>query len=258
VVGNTEYRYTAVFCYSRQNNKWPNELRMENGGNDDSRKKRDNTDVVEGDSVPSEEKTKKLRAAKQRPSNTPKITGNGMCLTTTQSIGRMLDLEVSLQQLTRIGGIETPKEYLSQSKWIQFRTGHAGDAASLATCYRKSKTNLNDDRRKGEDSSLEIRLAEGLGDEDSPPSIFALLADIVDDEEDSRILGAAALISAGWEDATSCLKVKMLYVSEDDCINDIADILERRMWLRLSALALMSSKQMVVEHGVIKNNTSTT
>lgn len=234
---------------------------MESGGNEDSRKKRDSTNVVERDTKQCEEKTKKLRAAKQ-PTNLPTNEDDISVYQPSQSTtGRVLDLEVSLQQIVQLGGKEKSKEYLSKTKWVQFRVGHASDASALATFYRKSRKSHNEEQQATdansnissishrEDTSLEVRLAEGLGDEDSPPSIFALLADVVCDSGDPR-LGAAAVISSGWEDSKKVMIVKMFYVSDGENDSDIAGLLERRMWLRLSALALMTSNEMVVEQGV--------
>ena len=97
-----------------------------------------------------------------------------------------------------------------------------------------------------EDTSLEIRLAEGLGDEDSPPSIFALLADISNDKDCDRKLGAVALISYGWVDFTSVLRLDFFYIIKDVQFSDISNLLERRMWLRISTLALMTCNEIVV------------
>ena len=240
---------------------------MENGGNDDTRKKRDSRDVVERDAKQCEEKTKKLRAAKQIPVLALVESDNESYQPTKSANRRVLDLEVALQQIVNTGKKDESKEYLSETKWVQFRVGHASDASTLATFYRESRRNKRDERAsdakvnllnlsKVEDTSLEIRLAEGLGDEDSPPSIFALLAEVVCGNGGDRNLVAAALVSSGWEDSAEAMIVKMLYVSEEKYDSDIADLLERRMWLRLSALALMTSNEMIVEQSVTKTSFS--
>jgi hypothetical protein len=276
---------------------------MENG-NDDSRKKRDSTEVVEGDVIRNEEKTKKLRAnkptsgsslpaagASARPKSSTlqetnegsdKASASALEDTSVESIAALtvdeinpgaapvrhaLDLEVALQRIVRMGDKDESKEFLSRNRWVNFRIGHAGDASALATCYRKSScaTNHNSDdsqqkdERKGgmngsatEDTTLEVRLAEGLGDEDTPPSIFALLADVESDNSDERKLGAAALVSIAWEDVFRVLRVEWFYIVDDEGFQDVANLLERRMWLRLSALAMMTSCQMLVANGVSK------
>jgi hypothetical protein len=230
---------------------------MEYCGNDDTRKKRDNTDVVNGDVKQFAEKTKKLRAAKPRPTlsgvdpaadETSQLSNESSC--------HVLDLEIALRQLVRIGMNQESKEWLSKTKWVQFRIGHVGDAAMLSRIYLQSQraegeknpaSDVTLDAASQDDTSLENRLVEGLGDEDSLPTILALLVDIFDDTGEHQTVGAAALISSGWEDSIKVMRVKMFYVSDDVTLNDIADLLERRMWLRLSALAIMTSNQMIVE-----------
>jgi hypothetical protein len=300
------------------------EARMDNC-NDDSRKKRDSKEVVEGSVVSNEEKTKKLRAtgskqpasgtvdssevafsrpgvfeevspamaaqsSRKKPSDKVTASTNGERATaersTTESLPACqgLDLEVALQKLVRNDGKDGPKEFLSalnHDSWVAFRVGHAGDASTLAACYQKSTTGCNssldtrnpkatngDDKSQAkseihqtslsnatsaEDTSLEVRLAEGLGDEDTPPAIFALLAEVEClGESDVRHLGAAALLSTSWEDACKVLRVEWFYVIADDdpTIPNVSNLLERRMWLRLSALAMMTSCQILIAYGV--------
>ena len=94
-------------------------------------------------------------------------------------------------------------------------------------------------------------MAEGLGDEDTPPAIFALIADVTwktepeQQQHQGSVLGAAALISMAWNESR-VLNVEWLYVSKDPKLAKVANLLERRMWLRLSALALMTSCQTLV------------
>jgi hypothetical protein len=292
--------------------------------NDDSRKKRDSKEVVEGSVVPNEEKTKKLRAtgrkdptsgivnsdvvstsppevceeassaiatqsSRRKPSGKVKASTSGeRAFTAERSITEnlpachSLDLEVALQKLVRNDGNDGSKEFLSalnQNSWVKFRVGHAGDASTLAACYQKSIGNSSSDtsNRKAtngdesrpaksekqqtsisnatsaEDTSLEVRLAEGLGDEDTPPAIFALLAEVEClGEPDVRHLGAAALLSTSWEDARKVLRVEWFYVIADDdpTVPNVSNLLERRMWLRLAALAMMTSCQILIACGV--------
>jgi hypothetical protein len=145
------------------------------------------------------------------------------------------------------------REYVSKDTWVTFRVGHAGDASTLAACYRavkgENKVEGNEKKKSkegsssSEESSLEVRLSEAFGDEHTtPPSVFALLADLRSEETES-ILGAAALLSLAWEEQARVLRVEWLYVKED--VAEDASVLERRMWLRLSALAVMTSCQML-------------
>lgn len=276
---------------------------MESNINDDARKKRDSTAVVTGGCVVvNKENTKKLRAAKT-PSVDAGATAAQLLLSSTAPVtneasekaacpapsslddtsgaecsachsdtegaaapGRQqaLNLEVALRRIVRMGDKDDSKEFLSQNRWVNFRTGHAGDASSLAASYQKSKSKYgtsqsspNDDTGTGtcstEDTSLEVKLAEGLGDEDTPPSIFALLAEIDEasgDGSGDRTLGAAAIVSIAWEDISKVLRVEWFYVSDDNNFADVVDLLERRMWLRLSALAMMTSCQLLLVNGV--------
>lgn len=235
---------------------------MESTAHDDSRKKRDSTDVVEKNTKQCEEKTKKLRAASQLLPDVPHGTDTEdvSYQHTKSTIGCALDLEVSLQRIVQLEEKDESKEYLSKTKWVQFRVGHASDASTLANFYRKSNANKLDTGNnvnlssalQKEDTSLEVRLAEGLGNEDSPPSIYALLADVACDDDDNLNLLGAAVVSSGWETSRKVIMVKMFYVSNEEKDSDIAELLERRMWLRLSALALVASSEMIIDKSVTK------
>jgi hypothetical protein len=226
---------------------------MDANPNDDSRKKRDSTDVVKGDTPKSEEKTKKLRAAKQR----PLVSCKDFTFVDRPAVPARssLALEDALQLLVRMGNDSNIREYLSDTKWVNFRLGHAADASQIASCYRKRKQKLRETNAqpKNEDSSLEMTLADGLGSGDAPPSFFALLADIVTENVDSSPeLGAVALLSSGWEDSYKTLRVEFFYVIDDDNFSDVFGVLERRMWLRLSSLAIMTSNQLIIAEKLAK------
>jgi hypothetical protein len=235
---------------------------MDANTNDDSRKKRDSTDVVEADSAKSEEKTKKLRAGKQRPF----VPCKDFKFVDQPAPARSaLALEDALQLLVRMGNDNNLKEYLSETKWVNFRLGSVADASQIASCYRKRKRkqcdtdSLTENKTDSaniplaEDPALEMTLVDGLGGGDSPPSVFAFLADIVSDIVDCRrVLGAAALLSSGWEDSLKALRVEFFYVIEDDNFSDVAGVLERRMWLRLSVLATMTSHQLILAEALAK------
>ena len=239
---------------------------MDSNSNDDSRKKRDSTDVAEGDATKSEEKTKKLRAAKLRP--TLSVKDSGFLDQLRSVVARpALDLEDALQLLVRIGNDSDHKEYLSEAKWVVFRLGHAGDASQIASCYRKRKLKQNEtdsisksciesnsaNGAQLDDAELEAKLAAGLGDGGSLPAVFSLVADIVGEDGEDRVFGAVALLSSGWEDSLKALRVEFFYVLNDDKYSDISGVLERRMWLRLSSLAVMTSNQLIVAEGLAKN-----
>ena len=163
------------------------------------------------------------------------------------------DLETALHRL--VDDSNTPKELLAEN-FVSFRVGHSQDASAIATWYREMEdvkraksgdvltTNEGAIGEKGRNDSLELWLEEGLGDEGTPPSIFALLADVhVKGQPEARQLGAVALLTLAWEHSQRLLRIEWFHV--DPTMTD-GDILGRRLWLRLSALALMTACQMMV------------
>lgn len=179
---------------------------------DDARKKRD-SDEVDIDTQGSAEKSKKLRSVEHRISTKQPVAA---------STSRVWDLESALHRIVRL------PEPFAASKFIRYRLGHSGDASILATLYEHHHhppTSATTDT-----SSLEVRLAEGLGDEDNPPSLYALLAE---DEESSLV--AVALLTLAWREHR-VLRVEWLHV---EASYPQASLLERRLWLRLSTLALL-------------------
>ena len=121
---------------------------------------------------------------------------------------------------------------------------------------------------QGAASSLELWLVDGLGDEECPPSLFALIADVtssssslVDDTADessnssssnnnnnkssqhSTKLAAVALLTSSWENASRVLRLEWFRVDDHlPCKN----LVERRMWLRLSLLSLATASELRV------------
>ena len=111
-------------------------------------------------------------------------------------------------------------------------------------------------------SSLELWLADGLGDEDMPPSLFALLVhvnyDKISDNKDesenepdedagstkSSSLAAVALLTVSWEHSERVLRIEWLRVDSD--LGEKASLVEKRTWLRLAALSLMTNCEMHV------------
>jgi hypothetical protein len=170
-----------------------------------------------------------------------------------------LDLEGAFHYVIRMGDCDgNDKEFLTEdrSKWVTFRAGHTGDVSSLASFYRESIGDPNCTPDKGadhekkvssvpDDTPLEVWLADGLGGEDAPPSFYALLAEIssADTPKVSR-LGAAAILTLAWEDSSRVLRVEWMHVVDNEM--EFADLLERRLWLRLSTLSLLSSCELLV------------
>lgn len=256
---------------------------------DDSRKKRD-SDQVGSPASSAKEKLKKLKkgaskaAAQHREiqdddgrgvkenmvplAEIPahgKQSGSISCSSSKSSykVADVWDLESALHRISRIGAVQVdvdnvlpPREYLSsdEKSWVQYRTGHAGDASTIAAWYRRMKTSgrteaqqLAGAEQKGDDNSLELWLADGLGDEDTPPAVFALLAEVITKDASSE-LGAVALLTQIWQDGKRLLKVDWHYGS--------SDLLARRLWLRLSILGLILSSELIVHETKIRDDCS--
>jgi hypothetical protein len=102
-----------------------------------------------------------------------------------------------------------------------------------------------------DEAPLELWLTDGLGDEDTPPSVHSLLAYVSSssssaDEEtaaSSPTLGAIALLTMAWDDNEGVLRVEWLHV---DPTAPHAKALERKLWFRLSCIALITSCQKLV------------
>ena len=92
-------------------------------------------------------------------------------------------------------------------------------------------------------ASLEIWLADGLGNEDIPPSLFALMAQVKKSGEGSKKLAAVALLTLAWENSTRVLRVEWFQV---DPQVEHSRLIERRMWLRLAALSLQTACELHV------------
>ena len=83
-------------------------------------------------------------------------------------------------------------------------------------------------------------LTEGLGDEDSPPSVFGLLAFVSRTNENSETTSsedpACALMTLAWErEAARVLRVEWMSVPD----TELSSLIKRRIILRLSALCML-------------------
>lgn len=241
---------------------------------EDIRKKRDSAEVAEEDHQVQEEKPKKLKAVSSK-NQTPtsdaahpargkiseptarspspaksKARGGEIGTSQSASAGTVWDLESALHHVAQMGD---PKEYLSKDKYISFRVGHAGDASALESLYRSQRLKVEgkeDSKRKKtsstDDSSLGVWLADGFGGEDTPPSVFGLFVDYNTECEAKLLasaLGAAALLTVAREDNSKVLRVEWLYI---DRAAELAEIIERRLWLRLCTLSLLTSCEALV------------
>lgn len=180
------------------------------------------------------------------------------------SSSRVWDMESAIFYLTQPDG--TSKEYLMEdeatSPWITFRAGHAGDASTIAQWYQDSLqaptetpeldiaqeqpqplTESDDDPTS---SMLEVWLADGLGDEDTPPVVHALLAHIVQEKEDkiTSALAAVALLVMTWTEGERHLRVEWMHI-DSNIDSSVAAVLEQRIWLRIVTLSHMTACQAV-------------
>jgi hypothetical protein len=167
------------------------------------------------------------------------------------SLRSILDLESAIHSVVQASADCTDR--LPSDEIVSFRVGHNGDSSALAACIRKlrktdspgssSKAERTNSTGSLEDTSLEVKLAEGLGDEDNPPCVFALFAEVHTEKDLTPKLGAAALLAMGWDERASALYVEWLYVDVDLCF---AVFLKKLMLLRLSAIALLTSSSIHV------------
>lgn len=184
------------------------------------------------------------------------------------------DLETALHQV--MGNDPSDKEFVSADSWITFRVGHAGDASTIASLFRSTaslhvvssaegggKLSTKDDGKNSKlneeiDDALELQLAAGLGDEDTPPAVFCVFADVAsnkhaDPENYNKDelpgnttvtqIGAVALFSLDWEFGTRILRIEWFHVDETIAEHDL---IKRRLWFRLSALALATACQLLL------------
>ena len=179
------------------------------------------------------------------------------------------DLEGALQYLV---SVETKySEFLNDTTTVSFRVGHAGDASTIANLYQQSQapkspefelrktttsttttitTTTTTEPEEESSSLLELWLAEGMGDEDTPPSFHVLLAHIQNGSGSGggvsgpSQLAAVALLTISWEEDTRMLRVEWLYL-DPSLDRPVGLALEGRLWLRLSSCALLTACQLV-------------
>lgn len=254
---------------------------MDSTASEDTGKKRVGATVEDG----KEDKSKKVRVQTDRlvstanakvadltDSHTDRKTGRTKQGSPSDNrITTVWDLESALLYLTRITeSSNNEKEFLSKedrSTWVDFRVGHAGDASTIANWYQQSslmesselEVKINtvqeadeeaDDSADAEPSTtssmLEVWLADGLGDEDHPPAVHALLAQVhkKSEEEGGMTIGSVALLNLTWERGERVLRVP--WIQFDSTLSaDLLKALEQRTWLRISLLAKMTSCQSI-------------
>jgi hypothetical protein len=207
---------------------------------------------------------------------TPGISSSSRTSSSNNEGKKVWDLENALLYLVQVDVDASCKEFLSKngesSTWVTFRVGHAGDASTIANLYRQSKRrNLQDENPEleirpthiegGEEESptssssmLEVWLADGMGDEDTPPSMYSLMAHVhtasnpSSSSESPKVvttsLGAISLLTLAWADEERILRVEWMHV-DPSLPPEVSSTLEQRLWLRLSSLALMTACQVL-------------
>lgn len=144
--------------------------------------------------------------------------------------------------------------------WITFRLGHAGDASELAHLYRSEKKQQHLKRHQPEQpkkkqqpqvscahttdetTSLEVLLAEGMGDEDHPPVVYCLLA-FLHEEIDGDTKPQTLNYSAGTTEDTASSELTTFAQSspDEDCKHDVAGS-NTRINSRLGAAVLLTEQ----------------
>jgi hypothetical protein len=167
------------------------------------------------------------------------------------------DLEHALHHVVSMG--DGCKEPLSKDSYLSFRVGHSGDSSAIEKCYRitqgksvQSFKNPEVEEQKTSKSGqqlatlsheeLQAHLTTALGDEDNPPFAFALLAEVSSSVETSapKSIAAAAILSS--ESVISRIRIEWMYIDQR---LETAALLERRLWLRLCALSVLMSCDLV-------------
>ena len=126
--------------------------------------------------------------------------------------------------------------------WIQFRVAHAGDVSAITSLYRS----IPDHPSQNTSDDLEWKLTNGLGDEQTPPSIYSILVDIhsASPNNDTKTipetveLACAIFFNIEWNSTQRTLHVCEWLVSHMLTNKKNLVLLKKRIIYRLSALAL--------------------
>ena len=260
---------------------------MEKEGNDDLRKKRGSRQVADNPSSYSDRKLKSRKKNKgtgrgmrdedssgrnstffERPPVEDVEVQDVEASATSDSspppsqqtnAGMSWDVESALHHIVGLGSSQ--KEHMSKTCWVSFRVAHSGDAVLLEKCFRRELDRACSPTSQGETNSRNspsavlsnaerceqraVRLAIALGDEDRPPSVYALVAEVcTSDRTAPASLGAEMLFVV--DEYSSIIRPKNVYVDET---SQFAALLERRLWLRLSALSVLLSYDVVAGAG---------
>ena len=247
---------------------------------------------------PSGEKTLKAEISSQilGASTIPSFSSaSSPCLAAQSSSQGRLDLESALYKVTSLSGTNKSnekREYLTKpaeardddtqqqhegtaavvAQWVTFRLAHTGDAATLAALYCSNRTSNangkassqvgNKNETTNNEEQISLWLADGLGDEDTPPSVFGLLAQVHEEEKrveakgdstaatttTSTKLGAALLLTTAWQNDQRVIRIEWYTI-------DVAryPTLAGHVWLRLAALSLWTDSALAWTQPVMPN-----
>jgi hypothetical protein len=236
---------------------------MSSSGDDNTRKKQPKKQVRVVNDEKSSSSSSSSASSNARTLSPPRskvlVRDNNACIPQTNTDPNVWDLESALQYIV---SVET-KESLNDTNTVSFRVGHAGDASTISNLYQQSQatkspefelrkttsttttTTTTTEPEEESSSLLELWLAEGMGDEDTPPSLHILLAHINNGSGSGPSqLAAIALLTISWEEDTRMLRVEWLYI-DPSLDRPVGLTLERRLWLRLSSCALLTACQLV-------------
>jgi hypothetical protein len=240
-----------------------------------AKKKRDSTDDNDEDHPNKILKQEQEKAEVQ----------NSQSCSPASSSCEFLDIESALQYIVNIPADEDglscsankpEQEYLDTEKrfFVTWRAAHSGDASTITNLYNKSirkesptvqTNNTNTTTTAGETTDGEtttqdaqedetrayLWLAEGLGDEDTPPSVYSLLGYVSDEKSREKVapkLGVIAIITIGWDKDNKrgrVLRLEWLYI-DTSLHHGVMDNLQRRLWLRLSLLSTLTKCEMLL------------
>ena len=235
---------------------------------------KDDTTALTTSSSPSTPQTPKgSAAAASKNELSPSPGSSGALSSPARSPLQVLDLESALYKVTLLSPTKESREYLTpddkeqrrddhgttsrSTPWITFRLAHMGDAATLAALYCRKKSSLSSTTTECNEEQISLWLAEGLGDEDTPPSVFGLLAEVHQDddghdeqqqqqqqddpdgEKKEKVstceLGAALLLSAAWQNNQRVIRIE--WYSIEPAYPNLAGF----VWLRLASLSLWTN-----------------
>jgi len=153
-----------------------------------------------------------------------------------------------------------------KDSWVEFRGANQGDSAILASLFSNVvEYPANDDHKEAEGSyefkvekveTLEMKIANSLGDEHSPPAMQAIVAVICKSIDEgvvreegrndydsviSKEICGGAIVTIDWNAHESMRYLRVEEIAVDESKIQLKDLLVRRLILALSTIALQSA-----------------